>query len=271
MKLGVSKKLSDDAPELWAQKLKSLGLSAVVFPCRYQAPTAEIDAYVKACRDFDLTIAEVGSWKNILVSDPQQRAENRAYCKGQLELAEYVGAKCCVNISGSRSEIWDGASPENYSEATYAEIVSFVQQLIDSVKPQKTFYTLEPMPWMHPDSPEDYLQMIRDIDRSAFAVHLDVVNMLSTPKRYLFNEAFTSRCFELLGKYIKSCHIKDVRLDRHLTVRLEESPCGQGGFNLRHYLSEIDKLDPDMPVIIEHLATEEQYLDAVRYVQSIYK
>jgi sugar phosphate isomerase/epimerase len=137
------------------------------------------------------------------------------------------------------------------------------------VNPQKTFYTLEPMPWMHPFSPEDYLQMIKDIDRDGFAVHMDIVNMINTPEKYLFGNEFTDHAFAVLGKYIKSCHIKDVSLSPRLTTIIQETALGNGGFDLRHYIDRIDSLSPDMSVIIEHLDGEDDYIRAVAYVKSI--
>ena len=246
-----------------------MGLSSVVFPCSYDAKISVIDAYVKVCKDYDLTIAEVGAWKNLMASDETERKENFMFCKNQLELAEYIEANCCVNISGAKGKIWDGGYKDNYSDETYSEIVETVQKLIDSVNPQKTFYTLEPMPWMHPDSPEDYLKMLKDIDREAFGVHLDIVNMISDPQKYLFNEQFTNEAISLLGEHIKSCHIKDVLLENHLTVSLKEVPCGEGGINLKNYIKQIDRLNRDMPVIIEHLQIEEEYVKAIKYINGI--
>ena len=270
MKLGIAIPLSHTSPEEWAEKHRKAGLSSVVFPIPSTAAVSEIDAYVKACRDFGLTIAEVGIWKNVLALDEKERSENIAYAKRQLELAEYIGAHCCVNITGAKGELWDGGYKENYSEETYEEIVTGTQKLIDSVNPKNTCYALEPMSWMHPDSPEDYLQMVKDIDRAAFGVHLDMVNMISSPQRYFANEAFTDHTIALLGKRIKSCHIKDVVLVHQLPMALREVPCGEGGFNLKHYIERINELDPDMPVIIEHLEREEQYLDAVTYLNGLF-
>lgn len=269
MKLGIAMNLSHNTPEKWAENHKKVGLSAVVFPCSYMDDISKIDAYVKACKDFNLTIAEVGAWRNLLSPNSNERKQNFDFCKKQLELAEYIGASCCVNISGAKGDIWDGGYKENYSEKTYTEIIETIQRLIDAVNPQKTFYTLEPMPWMHPDSPEDYLGMIKDINRKAFGVHLDIVNMLSDPKKYLFNEQFTNDAISLLGEYIKSCHIKDVLLENHLTVSLKEVPCGKGGFNLRNYIDRLDELDENMPVIIEHLSLEDEYLKAIKYINSL--
>ena len=267
MKLGISHTLSHHSPEEWAQKHSALGLKAVVFPCNHTAPQAQIDAYRAAAAAFGLTIAEVGAWSNPLSRNPEERAKARAFCIHQLELAEYVGAACCVNISGTPGEVWDGSYPENYLPGTYEQIVASVQEIIDAVQPQHTCYTLEPMPHMLPDSPEVYLQMVRDIRRTAFGVHLDLVNMLTSPRVYFDNRSLTDRCFALLSPYLRSCHLKDALLEHGLTVSIREVPCGQGGFDLGHYLRAAQA--HDLPVIIEHLSSEEQYLEAVRTVNAL--
>ena len=267
MRLGISGHIKHADAQEWAAKLRSLGCGAVVFPCGHHDSQERIDAYLRACQEHDLLIAEVGSWCNPMHDDPAERAKSILKCQNQLRLAERVGARCCVNIAGTSGEVWDGGYVENYSEATYRRIVETTREIIDAVKPVRTFYTLEPMPWMVPDSPESYLRLIEDVDRPAFAVHLDVVNMINCPERYFFNAKFIEKCFKLLGPHIKSCHVKDVRLERYLTFNLKEVPCGQGNLDLATYARLADGTNPDMPFIIEHLSTEEEYVAAVRLVR----
>jgi sugar phosphate isomerase/epimerase len=269
MRLGISGNLKHVSAEEWAEKLRDLGCGAVVFPCDHHTEETKIEAYVQACRDYDLVIAEVGAWCSPLHVNSQERAKNLRYCQEQLRLAERIGAKCCVNIAGSCGEIWDGGYAENYSEATYQRIVETVREIIDAVNPARTCYTLEPMPWMVPDGPESYLQLLKDVNRSGFAVHLDIVNMISCPDRYFFNTRFIEKCFHLLGPFIKSCHVKDVRLEHFLTFNLKEVACGQGALDIVRYMQLADAANPDIPFIIEHLNTEEEYIAAVRYIRNL--
>jgi sugar phosphate isomerase/epimerase len=268
MKLGIAMNLPHSSAEEWAKKHRDLGLSAVVFPCSHRSTISQIDDYVKACHAYGLQIAEVGAWKNLLSKNPKERSDNFEYCLRQLELADYIGARCVVNISGSTGAVWDGGYLENYSKKTYYNVVETVQRLIDLAKPQKTFYTLEPMPWMIPDSPECYLKLIKDIDRKAFGVHMDIVNMISDPKKYFFNREFTDHAFSVLGSHIKSCHLKDHLLGTTLTLKLCEVPLGKGNYNITNYIKNINTIDESMPVIIEHLANENDYMEAINYLKS---
>ena len=113
---------------------------------------------------------------------------------------------------------------------------------------------------MVPDTPEQYLQLIRDVDRERFAVHLDPTNWLYSPKTFLDYEGIVDRSFDLLGPWVRSCHIKDATLERELqSFCIYEVPLGEGLMNLRHYLDRIEALDPDMPVLFEHWKTMEEF------------
>ncbi|MBR5743069.1 MAG: sugar phosphate isomerase/epimerase, partial [Clostridia bacterium] len=147
MRLGISFALPHSSPEEWADKNLALGLRAVVFPVDHTAPDALIDRYAAACRDRDLVIAEVGAWKNLLAPDPAARKANYAYVLNQLILADRVGARCCVDISGALGEVWDGGYPGNYLPETFDLVVETVRSLIRDSGITKTAFTLEPMPW----------------------------------------------------------------------------------------------------------------------------
>jgi sugar phosphate isomerase/epimerase len=271
MRLGIAGGLSFRTPEEWAEKQRKLQCSAVILPLNYTADDKIIETYLQVCKDYDLLIAEVGAWCNPLSADKAEREKNVAYIKNQLKFADRIGARCCVNIAGSKGTQWDGGYVENYSEETYNEVVEMLRDIIDDVNPQNTYYALEPMPWMIPDSPENYVKLINDVERDRFAAHLDAVNMISTPERYFFNDKFIIKCFELMGKHIRCCHVKDIRLEGFLTFNLKETYCGNGNFNHLVYAQYADKSDADMPFLIEHLATEDEYVRAVNYIKDVIK
>jgi sugar phosphate isomerase/epimerase len=147
-------------------------------------------------------------------------------------------------------------------------IVEITREIIDAVKPRRTFFTLEPMPWIFPDSPDNYLRLIAAIDRRAFAVHLDPVNMINSPHRYFHNATFIRECFQKLGPYIESCHAKDTLLAQKLTTHLDEVRPGLGRLDYTVFLTELNKLDPDLPLLLEHLPDETEYRLAADYVRA---
>lgn len=269
MRLGAPVFGNFSTPDEWANAARRAGYSAVYCPVDHRADEQTIRAYADAARRADLVIAEVGAWSNPLSPDERTRREAIEYCQKQLALADQIGALCCVNIAGSRGEPWDGHHPDNLTEETFDLIVETVRAIIDAVKPTRTFYTLETMPWMYPDSVESYVRLICAIDRPAFAVHLDPVNLICSPQRYYGNAELLRECFRKLGAYIKSCHAKDIILHQRLTTHLDECAPGKGGLDYRTYLQELDKLPPDTPLMIEHLATEGEYVEAAQYIRTI--
>jgi sugar phosphate isomerase/epimerase len=256
-------------PAEWARAVRALGYSAAYCPVDNAAADDVVASFAGAAREHDIVIAEVGAWRNPLDPDESTRTSAIKFCKAQLALAERIGARCCVNISGSRGEQWDGPHPANLTPDTFALVVDTAREIIDAVKPKRTFYTLETMPWMYPDSPESYLDLIRAIDRPAFGAHLDPVNLVCSPQRYFTNASLIRECFALLGPHIKSCHAKDISLSGKLTTHLDEARPGLGGLDYGAYLTELAKLDQDVPLMIEHLATPEEYVAAASHIRSI--
>ncbi|HET7559859.1 MAG TPA: TIM barrel protein, partial [Limnochordia bacterium] len=215
-------------PERWISELRRRGYTAAYCPVDHRADAATVRAVANAAERAGVVIAEVGAWSNPLSPDEATRRSALAHCIAQLDLAERIGARCCVNISGSCAEQWDGPHAANLTEATFERIVDSVRTIIDAVKPQRTCYTLETMPWAYPNSVESYARLIQAIDRPAFAVHFDPVNLISSPERYYDNAALIRAFVERLGPSIKSCHAKDIRLAGKLTVHLDEVRPGLG-------------------------------------------
>ena len=268
-RLGTSSPLSHENADDWAARHKALGLGAVNFHLNCEDDSALVDEYVRAALENDLMIAEVGVWKNTLDPDENERRKAMDFAVGQLALADRIGAKCCVNILGARGARWDGAYKENFTSDAWKLGVETIQEIIDSVDPKNTYFTIESMPWMYPVGPEEYRRLLEDVDRDRFAVHMDIFNWMTDPRRYFMNEEFMDECFEKLGRYIKSCHLKDVRMEEDYTLFFRETYPGNGGVNIRHLIETALSYNSDMPFIIEHLSTDEEYIRSVRYVQGL--
>lgn len=265
MRLGGTVAGRVSGPQEWEELLVRSRFRAVTAPFSCRTPRETVTAYVSVCEKHDVRIAELGVWKNPFDPDPAKAAEAMAYAKGQLALADALGVACCVNIAGTASAAgWDAADRSNYSAESYARIVRSIREILDEVKPTRAFYCLEPMPWMIPDSPDVYLKLIEDVDRPQFAAHMDFVNMICSPRRYLQAEAFIEECFSKLAPYIKSTHIKDSRMDLlALTTHLDECSPGEGGLDFISILPILDKyLSADAPVLLEHMQTFDEYARA---------
>lgn len=256
-------------PETWVAAVTQLGYRAAYCPVSADQDDQTVQAYVEAARKADIVIAEVGAWSNPISPDETERRQALAFCKQQLALADRVGARCCVNIAGSRGERWDGPHPDNLAEDTFDLIVESVREILDAVRPTRTYYTLETMPWIFPDSADSYLRLIRAIDRERFAVHFDPVNLVNSPSRYYRSGDLIRECLEKLGPYIRSCHAKDILMHPQFMVHLDEVRPGLGGLDYPTFLRELDRLDPDIPLMLEHLPDAENYRLAAEHLRKV--
>lgn len=270
MILGISSALEHGSPRQWASRHKSLGLEAVVFPVDHLAGEEAVKAYKAAADEAGLAIAEVGVWRNTLAADPAERRRWTGYAVEQLRMADAIGAACCVNVAGTPyGPRWDGGYRGNFSEEAWDMTVRMIREIIDTARPKKTKFCIESMPWMIPSGPDEYLRLIEEVDRPEFGTHLDVVNMITSPRRLFFNDEFLQECFSKLKGTIVSCHLKDVRLKEEYTFQLEECACGQGSLDLGLYMRLASEEDPRMPMIIEHLDTDEEYIASVDYISRL--
>ncbi|MGW8315181.1 MAG: sugar phosphate isomerase/epimerase family protein [Bacteroidales bacterium] len=257
-------------PGQWVGQLRQLGYGAAYCPLDPGADEQLIRAYRQAARLNNIVIAEVGAWSNLLSGDPEEAEAAIDKCVAGLELADLIGARCCVNISGSLNrENWAGPHPENLSEETFGRVVENTRRIIDAVKPRQSFFALEAMPWSFPDSPDSYLRLIRAIDREQFGVHLDPVNMITSVRNYFSNGALIREMFTKLGPWIRSCHAKDITLRQDNYIpQLDELRPGLGNLDYVTYLKELAKLG-GVPLMMEHLDIAVAYGEAVSYIRSI--
>jgi len=269
MRLGGSILAKCKGPDKWVQAHLALGYRSAYCPLGPDAAKDDIRAYASAAQKADIVIAEVGAWSNPLSPDDVTRKAAVENCKKCLALADEIGARCCVNVAGSRGTNWYGPCLEDLSDETFEMLVAVVRDIIDSVRPRRSCYTLEPMPWMYPDSADTYLRLLHAIDRKGFAVHFDPVNLICSPQIYFHNAELISDFITRLGPHIRSCHAKDILLKDQLTVHLDEVRPGKGTLDYRTYLTELTKLDRDIPLMLEHLANAEEYNDAASYIREV--
>jgi sugar phosphate isomerase/epimerase len=140
--------------------------------------------------------------------------------------------------------------------------------VIGEAVPERASLSLEPMPWMYPDSAESYERLVKEIDHPRFGVHYDPVNLVNSPPKYFRTAAEVDHFVDLLGPRIVSVHVKDIILRDNLTTHLDECIPGTGGFDIGHLLTRLDALAPDLPVMLEHLKTEAEYDQAAAFVRA---
>ena len=261
-----------DEPGQWIDLLKKSGYRAAYCPVGPGTDEQLIKSYELAAKQHDIVISEVGAWSNPISPDQTEADKAIEKCIEGLHLADQIGARCCVNVSGSKNpKYWAGPHEENLSPEVFDQVVEITRKIIDAVKPTRSFFALEAMPWSFPDSTETYLQLLKAMDRKQFGVHLDPVNMIRSPRDYFSNGRLIREMFSKLGPHIRSCHAKDITLrEDNYIPQLDELRAGLGGLDYAVYLKELAKLK-DVPLMMEHLDTPEEYNLAASHIRSVGK
>jgi len=264
LRLGGPIFLKTEDPAELAREHRRLGYSAAYAPSASLNDSARIAAIRQAFAAENVLIAEVGAWVNMLDADPAKRKKNLDYVTERLALAEALGAKPCVNIAGSFNPgQWDGPDPRNLTKEYFDATVENCRKVIDAVKPKNTKFTLEMMGWSLPDGPDSYLKFIKAIDRPGFGAHVDIANILNSPARYYANADLIRDTFRKLGRWIVAVHAKDVT---GKDVHLMETMPGRGGMDYGAYLKAVTSLDREVPFLLEHLRTPQEYDEARSFV-----
>lgn len=256
-------------PAEWVAILQSKGYRAAYSPFRVQPGgqfpgMADVLAYAQAAQAADIVIAEVGAWgRNYVAEDEVVRQSAIEESIRLLEMAEKMGARCLVNSAG-----WRQDPAENFSDAVFRLIVEAVQIILDAVRPVRSSFTLELVPDIFPYSCDSYLDLLREVDRPGFAVHFDLANITTSPYRCHHNADLIAECVEKLGPHIKSCHAKDVVVAKGMIVHINETRPGLGCLDYPTLIRALNRLDPDMPLMMEHLFSNEEYRLAAEYIRS---
>ena len=245
---------------------RKLGFGAAF--CRHIEDSGERLTYKKAFAEADIVLAEFGAYcLNILDTDKALRQKNIEEICRRLSYADEMGVRCCVIHGGSvETGDWGNANPLNMSEKSFSETVAIVQGILDRVNPKTTKLVMETESYLFPDNPEIYARLIEAVDRPAFAVHFDPVNIIVNPRDFYFNAQFLKNSIARLGPWIVSCHAKDINMPpKHATVQIDETYIGDGVLDYHTYLREINKLSPPPTLMIEHL-NESQLIKGLKFI-----
>lgn len=265
---------SDD-PAVLAQAHKRLGYTAAFCPDAKPGDTARVNAIRRAFADVGILIAEVGAWRNMMTPDLAARKANIEYVSQQLALADELGVKCCVDIAGSFDPTsLSGPHPKNLSKEFFDGTVENCRKVVDAVKPRVAKFAIEMKAWDLPDGPDSYLELIHAVDRSTFGVHIDICNIINSPIRYYNNTALIKETFQKLGRWVLSCHAKDLKWVPQVNVNFQEVPAGQGGIpgvgpgvDYHAYITEVSKAG--VPLMQEHWNTNEEFQQGDRYIRKV--
>lgn len=281
IKLGRGNIAYSGDPEAYVRTQVQQGYTAINMPPLRPADTDQIKALAKAVADAGIVIGEAGAWRNLVAHDKAKRRANLEFAVDTLAAADELGVTCCVAYHGTvghggdgwgLSDNYDyGPHPDNRGEAGLERMVETARYLIDTVKPKRTKFALEQVPWLVTGTPQEYLRLIKAVDRPQFGAHIDAANMIVSPTSYFDTPAMLREGFALLGPHVVSAHAKDIVMKGgpgRISFHMDEVPVGAGNLDYRAYLRELDALGRDVPLMLEHY-TDAEYDQSRDHIRTV--
>jgi sugar phosphate isomerase/epimerase len=252
-------------PEGYVRQYVDEGYAAIYAPPLMPKDAAEIAALNKAVAAAGVIVGEAGAWKNLIAHDDVTRKANLQYACDTLAAADAMGVVACVAFHGTVGHAGDpwqlsdnydyGPHPRNLGEEGFQRAVETARYVIDVVKPKRTKFSLEMVPWLVTGTPQGYLDLIHAVDRPQFAAHIDAANMITSPQLYFDTPRMLREGFTLLAPYVVSAHAKDIVMrggPGRISFHMDEVPPGEGMLDYRAYLRELNMLGHDVPLMLEH-------------------
>ena len=231
--------------------------------------TAKVLDARRAFEEHGVVIAEVQCWNNLLDCDDAVRMQNRDATVRAVALADELAAVCALNTVGSFApESLNHHDPRNFGSEAFDAAVETARHVIDQAQPKRTKFAFEVLAMHVTDDPEAMESLVAAVDRPAFGIHIDLVNWISSPRKYWFNADLIRDTVKRLGPYIVAAHAKDISMqDNCDTVRLAEVRPGQGQIDYGAYLSALDGVGHPVTLLMEHLDSESEYDAAAEYIR----
>ena len=224
------------------ERTARLGIGATVLWMDLEAGPAALRPAVARAGELGLEVLGVNAYANLVHPDPERRAWNADRVRAAAEL----GLPWVNTMAGTREtslSFW-AYHPENYSDATWADLVASV----DGLRRDGVPLTLEPY-MLTPLATTERLQRI------GCDVCLDPVNLIEPREYHRSAEVVAAMC-GALGDRIVAVHAKDHFMHRQkATVQIDERVPGEGEFP---YAALLRAMPADAALVIEHLREDEQ-------------
>jgi len=201
----------------------------------------------------DMTMAAICGHFNMIHPDVQVRHDRLRRLSVLASACDRLGTSVITLCTGTRDQrsIWR-RHPDNDSPEAWADLVASMRRAVQIAEEYGVTMTFEPEVANVVDSARKARRLLDEMGSPLLKVTMDGANIYHAGElprmREMLDEAFS-----LLGQDIAIAHAKDLDHDGeagHLAA-------GKGLLDYEHYLSLLDKLEFDVPVILHGLAESE--------------
>ena len=201
----------------------------------------------------NITMTALGGTYNMIHPDLQRRADGLCNLRVLASACEGLGTSVITLCTGTRDpdNMWR-RHPDNDTPEAWDNLVVSMRQAIEVAEEYQVTLAFEPEVANVVDSAVKARRIIDQIGSPYLKVVMDGANIFHTGElprmREILDEAFA-----LLGEHIAFAHAKDLDRDGeagHLAA-------GKGLLDYDQYLSLLNDVDPDLPIVLHGLSEAE--------------
>ena len=201
----------------------------------------------------NITMTALGGTYNMIHPDLQRRADGLRNLRVLAAACERLGTSVITLCTGSRDpdNMWR-RHPDNDTPEAWEDLVVSMRQAVEVAEEYQVTLAFEPEVANVVDSAIKARRIIEQIGSPYLKVVMDGANIFHTGElprmREMLDEAFA-----LLGEHIAFAHAKDLDRDGeagHLAA-------GKGLLDYDQYLSLLNDVDPDIPIVLHGLSEAE--------------
>ena len=201
----------------------------------------------------NITMTALGGTYNMIHPDVQRRVDGLCNLRVLAAACERLGTSVITLCTGSRDpdNMWR-RHPDNDTPEAWEDLVVSMRQAIEVAEEYQVTLAFEPEVANVVDSAIKARRIIDQIGSPYLKVVMDGANIFHTGElprmREILDEAFA-----LLGEHIAFAHAKDLDRDGeagHLAA-------GKGLLDYDQYLSLLNDINPDIPIILHGLSEAE--------------
>lgn len=201
----------------------------------------------------NIAMTALGGTYNMIHPDLQRRADGLRNLRVLAAACERLGTSVITLCTGTRDpdNMWR-RHPDNDTPEAWDDLVVSMGQAIEVAEEYQVTLAFEPEVANVVDSAIKARRIIEQIGSPYLKVVMDGANIFHTGElprmREILDEAFT-----LLGEHIAFAHAKDLDRDGeagHLAA-------GKGLLDYDQYLSLLNDVDPDIPIVLHGLSEAE--------------
>ena len=248
-------------PEM-CKRVRDLGFSGIFTRFRRNDPNTTTRPKAERVRqmmaDWGIHMYQAtGFWQDMVTPDEEQRKQAVKTVQAALQLAGWMGARGIDTGPGSMNPAgpWY-PHPDNWTVTSRRQLVKTLKECAQAAEDAGVYLSLEGHQLVVLESADVTREILDEVNSPWVRSDYDSANWITRETVYHTAEAINHH-FDVLGRYIVSCHAKDIWIENRLTLHLQDGCVGKGLLDFRTLFKRMEALSPDNPVITEGNSTDE--------------